>query len=266
MNTKTFITLITLLAVSVTVSSIGGILMDDMYIRETANWRAQSIAQDIVDLVLGVPLLLYAALSWRTGKRTSLFLLAGTLLFFLYTFIIYTFDVHFNRFFLLYCLSLGLTFYTLMYVILSLKHDELKNWFDTSKKATYATIFMYVVTFVFYFLWLSSIVPPMLRGEIPKELIEVGLPTNPVHIIDLVFFLPSLIIIAIMMKKGKWQAYFAAASFMVFSVVMALSIAGLIIYMELTGVGTGYGVAIAMFALALASGLVYRKLVEGMRT
>ncbi len=264
MNSKIFTTLITLLALSVTVSSLGGILMDDMYIRETANWRAQSIAQDIVDLVLGVPLLIYAAFTWQRGRCTSLFLLAGTLLFFLYTFIIYAFDVHFNRFFLLYCLSLGLTFYTLMYVMLTLKHDELKNWFVMTKKATYAIIFMYVVAFVFYFLWLSSIVPPMLRGEIPKELVEVGLPTNPVHIIDLVFFLPSLIIIAVMMKKGKWQAYFMAASFMVFSVVMALSIAGLIIYMELAGVGSGYAVAIAMFALAVASGVVYGRLVKGM--
>lgn len=263
MNTKIFTSLIALLALSVTVSSLGGILMDDMYIHETANWRAQSIAQDIVDLFLGVPLLIYSAISWRKGNRASLFMLLGTLLFFLYTFIIYGFDVHFNRFFLIYCLVLGLTFYTFIYVVLTLKRDELKNWFDTSKKATYAIVFMYVVAFVFYFLWLSTIVPPMLSGEVPKELAEVGLPTNPVHIIDLVFFLPSLIIVANMMKKGKWQAYFAAASFMVFSVVMTLSIAGLIIYMELTGVGAGYAVAVAMFALALASGMVYAKLVKG---
>lgn len=263
MNSKTFTILITLLVLSVIISSLGGILLDDMYIRATANWQAQSIAQDIVDLFLGVPLLIYGAISWQKGNRTSLFMLLGTLLFFLYTFIIYAFDVHFNRFFLIYCLTLGLTFYTLMYVVLTLKRDELKNWFDVTKKATYATIFMYVVAFVFYFLWLSTIVPPMLSGEVPKELVEVGLPTNPVHIIDLVFFLPSLIIVANMMKKGKWQAYFAAASFMVFSVVMALSIAGLIIYMELKGVGAGYAVAVAMFALASASGVVYRKLVKG---
>lgn len=265
MNTKIFSTLITLLALSVAVSSLGGILMDDMYIRETANWRAQSIAQDIVDLFLGVPLLIWSAMSWRRGLRKSLFVLLGTLLFFLYTFVIYAFDVHFNRFFLIYCMTLGLTFYTLMYVVLTLKRDELKNWFDTTKKVTYAVVFMYVVAFLFYFLWLSTIVPPMLSGEVPKELAEVGLPTNPVHIIDLVFFLPSLIIVANMMKKGKWQAYFAAASFMVFSVVMALSIAGLIIYMELTGVGTGYAVAVAMFSLAILSGTVYSKLVKSLR-
>ena len=39
---------------------------------------------------------------------------------------------------------------------------------------------------------LSEIVAPMVSGTIPEALAEAGLPTNPVHVLDVAMFLPAV--------------------------------------------------------------------------
>jgi hypothetical protein len=47
---------------------------------------------------------------------------------------------------------------------------------------------------VFSLLWLSTIVPAMPSGDTPEELRDVGLPTNPIHVLDLAAFLPAALL------------------------------------------------------------------------
>src|SRR5689334_19574895 len=101
----------------VTGVSLVGIFSDDFYAKETLNWQIQSAGQDIIDLVLVVPFLLTTTPITFKIKRTGALLWGGVLLYLIYTFIIFCFDVHFNKLFILYCLTLGLAFYSFIYFI-----------------------------------------------------------------------------------------------------------------------------------------------------
>src|SRR5579864_7474253 len=100
MKRNVFLTLVILLTAVLAVSSSGSILFSDMYSRETADWQAQSVAQDIFDLFFVVPVFLLSVWLFLKGSLPAFFMLIGILIFLIYTFIIYTFGVHFNRFFL----------------------------------------------------------------------------------------------------------------------------------------------------------------------
>src|SRR5262252_1287924 len=91
------------LAALVVLASIGGLLVDDVYARESANWAAQGVGQDWVDLVVAVPWLVLSGIFAQRGSRAALLLLAGGLVYTLYEFVIYALALHFNALFLVYC-------------------------------------------------------------------------------------------------------------------------------------------------------------------
>ena len=53
-----FLLLSVLLTVFIVIVSYAGLYIPDTYINETVNWRAQALGQDMIDLILIVPLLL----------------------------------------------------------------------------------------------------------------------------------------------------------------------------------------------------------------
>src|SRR6266508_6428814 len=107
------------LALLITAVSCIGIFTKDFYIKETFNWQAQCIGQYMVDIFVIAPALLLTAILAYKENRIAAFLWAGTILYILYTFIIYCFDIHFNQLFIIYCFILGLSFYSIFWFLYS---------------------------------------------------------------------------------------------------------------------------------------------------
>ena len=91
---------------AMTGSLIGIVLDDEIYSEETANWAAQSVGQDIANLVAFPVLLLLALLAGRGSMRAYLGW-AGVLVYSAYTYAIYVFDVHFGPLFLVWVAEAG---------------------------------------------------------------------------------------------------------------------------------------------------------------
>ena len=174
---------IALLALS---GSAVGILVDSIYPQETANWAAQSVAQDFANLITFGALLVLGLLAARGSLRAYLAWL-GVLGFSAYSYAIYAFTIHFGPLSLLYVGVFGLSLCTLIGGLLSVDSERVKAGFGASPPVRSTAAFVTGVAALFYLLWLSAIVPAMLDGTTPQELVDVGLPTNPVHVIDLPF-------------------------------------------------------------------------------
>lgn len=108
------------LAALVAMASLGGILLPDAYAHESTDWRGQALGQDWFDLVIAAPWLVLCAVGTLRRRGHWHLLLAGALLFTLYTFLIYAFASHFNALFLVYCAALGLSFYLTIVLLHSL--------------------------------------------------------------------------------------------------------------------------------------------------
>lgn len=249
-RTLTILTL--LLAVSLALVSVAGAFFPGTYERDHPSMAAQGAGQDLVDLFLGVPLLLISFFYARKGRRIAFLIYAGTLSYIMYSFIIYCFGVHFNRYFLLYCLTLGLSLYAFILVISALRQERVADWF-APVPARAISVYLFIVALIFYALWLRSVVPAIIHNEIPKEVGDYNLLVNPIHVIDLVFALPALIIGSVLLWKKQSMGYIIASVALIFMVLLTVALAAMVIMVVVREISEDFTVAIVFGVLTLAS-------------
>jgi hypothetical protein len=89
---------------------------------------------------------------------------------------------------------------------------------------------------LFAFQWLSEIVPSLVSGTIPKSVTEIGAPVNPVHVLDLAFVLPGMIVTAVAVRNRSSLGLLFAAPLLTFSAAMGIAILSMFLSEQLRGV------------------------------
>jgi len=242
------------LLISVIIVSCIGIFSKDVYGQETSLWQIQCKGQDIIDLFLVAPVLFFSALAASRGNKMAITVWAGTILFLVYTFAIYCFDVHFNRLFLLYCISLGLSVYSILYFVFMIVRHDLAPVMRKNSLLKITSVYFIVIGSMFLGLWLSQIMGWMEEGSFPKALRELGLPTNPVHVIDLSILIPGVFITGMMLWRKSSTGITMAPVLLVFFILMNITIATLNYMMYQAVPSTGLEVTWMMGVLSLLSG------------
>lgn len=223
------------------------------YASETANWRVQSLGQDWINLFIIVPFLLATSASAWMGSKISWQLWGGAVLYLAYAFAIYCFDVHFNPLFVLYCLEFGLAVYcSFSFLLAQKKHHRQHTGISVPEKAT--GIYFILIAVSFYGLWLTEILPATVLGTRPESLAVSGLPTNPVHVLDLAVCLPGLFFTGIGILQRRSWARRLIPTVLIFLLLMDLTIGLLAIFMKHEGVSNDASVALLMGALAVFTG------------
>ncbi len=248
-NTILYFTLPTVLLVLVT--SLGGLLYQSTYARETSVWVAQAIGQDIIDLVILVPVLLISAFLARAGKRSAFFVWLGAMMYTAYTFVIYSFGLHFNTLFLVYCSTLGLAIYAIITLSVKIGPSRVKEWFDATRQEHITALFVLAAGIIFYLMWLKEDLPAMINDQTPPSLQAIGLLTNPVHVLDLSLILPGFIIISALLIKKHAFGYFFGPVLLVFAALMDITIGAFVVVMQLRGLSDNMVVAWLFAAFAL---------------
>jgi hypothetical protein len=243
-------------ALLVIVTSVGGLSFGSTYSRETFEWLGQAIGQDLVDLVLLVPTLLVSALFVAMGKRAAMFVWLGAMMYTAYTFVIYSFGVHFNTLFLVYCWTLGLSVYAFVTLVVQIGPAVVKSWFDETRHEHVISIFVLIAGVLFYLMWLKEDLPAMILNQAPPSLQETGLLTNPVHVLDLSLILPAFILTSVLLIKKHAFGYLFAPVLLVFGILMDITIAALIIVMKIRGTEGTVALAALFIVFAIISIIV----------
>ena len=255
--TRKITILAVLLAVCVAVVSICGSFVKKTYERETESLAAQGIGQDLVDLFLVVPLLLISLVFVRRGSRTAFFLFGGTVFYIMYSFVIYAFGVHFNYLFLLYCATLGLSLYLFIFYITEFSGESVESWFAERTPIRLTGIYLIVVALLFYLIWLKDLVPPILQGTIPASVAKDSLQVNPVHVIDISFALPGLIVTALLLMRKRRLGYILAPMLLIFIVILTIALAAMIVMLFSRGISEDPSLAVIFGVLAVFSTVLY---------
>ncbi len=238
------------IAILVIISSSAGLFIKSIYARETLSWMVQAYGQDIANLVAAAALL-SAVYFVSKGSVKAFLVWIGVLLSLLYPYVIYAFDIHFNSLFLVYVALVGLSFYTLVDGIIRLHLD--KSYFAANNRARVVSVFLMVVAVLFYFLWLSEDIPALLTGKMPQTVLENGLLTNPVHVLDIGLYLPAMIITSILLWRRKLVGYILALPLLVFSIFTGTGILAMFLVMSSKGMTTSLGVELFFAAIILVS-------------
>lgn len=210
------------LALVAIAASLAGIFTDAAYARETANWAAQGVGQDIANLGL-YPLLLACARRARRGSLRAYLIWLGILGYSVYTYAIYAFALHYGPLFLPYVAVLGLSLYALVGGLLSLDPARVKAALAQRGQGAAGGVLV-AIGALFALLWMSEIVPSLMAGTLPASLTESGLITNPVYVLDLAFVLPAALATGLGLRRGLAWSYCAAPVLLVCFVALGAGI------------------------------------------
>ncbi len=106
---------------------------------------------------------------------------------------------------------------------------------------------------LFALLWLSDIGRAFLRGTVPDRVNEVGLPVNPIHVLDLAFALPGLVMTGILLRRRSVYGMLLAVPCGTFLVAIGLAIVSMWFVMKNRGVPAPSGLPIVITVATLIS-------------
>lgn len=248
-KTRTFQILSLNIAVLICLTSWQGLISPEIYAKETQNWAIQAMGQDLINICI-IPFYLLSALFISSEKTYSPLIWAGITFYFIYTFVIYCFDIRFNRLFLLYTLILGLTIYSLIFLLYTYR-DKFKVTKSNSLLSQLTAGYFIFIAVLFYGIWFSEIILANLMNTVPKGLEQ--LPTNPVHVLDMCIVLPGIFISGVLLIKKTKLGYFLAPVVLTFSLLMELTIGILFIIFSKHGLESHTGLIWFIFSLAFIS-------------
>jgi hypothetical protein len=237
-------------------ASVAGLLAPGFYAKETRNWAAQSLGQDIIDLFIITPVLIVTAILASQKNKTALPIWGGVNLYLAYTFTIYCFAIHFNQLFLIYCFCFGLSVYSFIYFLVALKKDCPGNDLRHKTPLRFIGIYFIIISVLFYLLWLADIFPPLLNNGISPTLAKTGLITNPVEVLDLALVLPCIFLTGVFLLNGRSIGFVLTPVLLTFFILMDITISILTIYTNAKAAGGDISIAIVMAMLAIFSAVL----------
>lgn len=159
---------------------------------------------------------------------------------------------------LVYVSVLSLAFWASLGAATSVRFDRLAEIFDRERKYPAQSLYLLTSGLLFGALWLADIVSALTSGTTPRDVVEVGLPVNPVHVLDLAFVLPAMIVTSMLLWKRNLFGLLFAVPLMTFAAAMGAAIIGMSVVMSARGLGSATGgIAVFVFLIAIALGLTY---------
>jgi len=203
-----------------------------VYYNDSISVASQAIAQDLVTLVVGCPLLIISLLLSIKNSLRGKLLLTGTIGYFLYTYTSYSFLAFYNKFFLFYVILMSLSFFCF---IINFTSPELKNLVNHIKPkfpGIFIGIFLIIIGVFLLILWLGRIIPSI--NKLPAELEHYT--TMVIQAMDLGFIVPVAILAGILLFKRKTLGYLLSSIVIVKGTTMLLALVMMIIFMIISGV------------------------------
>jgi len=164
-------------------------------------------------------------------------LLAGTLGYFLVTYLFYMIMGMYNEFFLVYVTLTGLSFFAFILVLLSLHRDNTAARFSEKLPVRFIGGFLIFNSLAIAALWLGIVVPPLVEGTIPVEVEHYT--TLIVQGMDLGLLLPAAFVSGVLLIKRRPFGYLLVPVYMVFLSILMTALAAKMVGMSMVGVKVG---------------------------
>lgn len=197
-----------------------------LYYWDTVNSAAQMQANDLVTLLLGLPLLL---ISFRLTLRGSLrgrLLLTGTLGFILYTYITMSFGAAYNKLFLVYVALSSLSLFAFILSMMSFDLDTLPAHFSEKLPRGWIAGLLFFAAGFLTLAWLGRIAATFATDAIP----ELENTTSMfIQAMDLGLIVPLCVLSGILLlKRNAWGYLLASVGLTKFLTLgIAVSLMGL---------------------------------------
>jgi MYXO-CTERM domain-containing protein len=169
----------------------------------------------LVILVLTVPVLIGSMVRAAQGSVPAHLVWLGAVAHLLYNGVMFLFATPANPLFLLYVAMLGLALWSALVVVRRIDVDALPARFAPATPVRFIAGYLGTIAVLNTALWLSRVVPPIVHSGQPGYLDGTGLPTNPVFVQDLAWWLPLALVAAGWLWRRRPWGYLAGGAILV---------------------------------------------------
>lgn len=205
-----------------------------LYKNESISMASQAIAQDIVTLGLGIPLLIAALLLARKGLLKGRLLLTGILGYFLYTYTSYSFLAMYNSLFLVYVVLMSASFFAFTLTMMSYDIQNINSYFSPKLPVKFIGGVLIFIAVAVALMWLKRIITPLTAGTLPEGLEHYT--TLVIQALDLGFVLPAGILSAVLLIKRNDFGYLLASVIIIKDSALLIVITAMLIAQISTGI------------------------------
>jgi hypothetical protein len=221
---KTAYVLSSIIAILMLVQSLGGLFLQGLY-RDNTFVQSGWYGNDLVTLVVAVPLLIGALIFSIRGSSQAQLLWLGMLDYTLYNYAFYLFGAAFNSFFLIYLALFTLAIYALVFALVNIDVVAISQQFQARTPIQWISGYMVLWAVILGGLWISESLNFIFTNQLPGIVVATAHPTNVVAILDLSLMVPAVFLGAIWLWKRQPWGYVLAAIMNVKGAVFALVLA-----------------------------------------
>lgn len=197
-----------------------------LYYWDTVSMVAQMHANDLVMLVLGVPLLAISFWLARRGSLRGRLLMTGTLGFVLYTYMSMCFGAAYNPLFLVYVALFGLSLHAFILSMISFDLRTLPQRFAPEAPRRWIAGVLFFVAAFLTLAWLGRIAPTLTQEQLPP--LE-NVTSLFIQAMDLALIAPLCVLAGVLLlRRSAWGYLLAAVALTKFLTMgLAVSLMGL---------------------------------------
>jgi hypothetical protein len=252
---------------STTFTTLRGQIVDitgeGLYRYDTVFFSAGFRGNDAVTVFLELPLLIFAILLYRRGSLRGGFLLAGSLAYILYNSFSLGTSAAYNPLFLLYMATFTASLSAFGRLWTQMDFTALQNHILPGMPSRGAAIYLIIAGVATALLWLSDILPPLIRGNPPALLGPYT--TSITYFIDLGIITPLCLLAGVWLLRRDTRGYLAGFLLLYLLALMGFIVIGQTVFQIQAGIVFSIGQLIGMIGAwivmgALAIGFVINML------
>ena len=225
-----------------------------LYRYDTVLSSSQEVGQDVVTLLIGIPLLITGVVLSRKGTLRGQLLLTGAFGYFLYTYGAMSFLTAFNPLFLVYVALFSLSLFGFILAMMKLDVGEVTRRISDGFPRRAISIYFIAIAVFLSLAWLGIVTLPSLTWTPPYGL-ESAI-TLVIQALDLGVIVPvSFVTATLLLKKSGW-GFVLSAVLLIKVIMMGAALISMIIGQILAGVEVPVVTSI-MFVLISVSGIIF---------
>ncbi len=221
-----------------------------LYFYDTVSSTAQMQGNDLITLVVGLPLLAVSAWMTFRGSLRGRLLLTGTLGFILYTYLSMATLASFNALFIVYIALFTLSMYAFILSMMSFDLQDLPKHFSEKLPRGWIAGLMFVVAGFFALAWLGRIFAALQPGVVPA--LE-NTTTMVIQFMDLGLIAPAAVLGGILILRRSAWGYLLSSVMMTKGVTLGLAVSTMAINMARQGVSDSLGIMIPFLVITAAN-------------
>ncbi|MTK64907.1 MAG: hypothetical protein F8N15_10435 [Methanobacterium sp.] len=242
------------IAVLAVTATLSGLLMKNLYKHDTTSVISQMIGQDIVTLLVAVPLLIISLYLIHGNSLRGRLIWMGTLFYFTYTYASMSFLASYNQLFLVYVAIFSISMYTLIGELITTQITGLKSKFKSKKIVNVSAAFLIFIALMLCMMWLKLILDSIITGTAPAAL--EGYTTLVIQALDLGVLVPFATISAVLLLKNNEWGFILTSIFLIKASLIGTAILSMIVFMLLNSVNVDPGQIIIFTTMTILGILV----------